>query len=172
MKKFSVLVILGVFLVGSIFAVDLSITGRVQSKLEIALSGNFDFDINGDGTEIVDTGVNLSLISNHRAYTISVSSANNGVLENAGATDTIPYLMKITTTGFAGTQTSNAFSAFAAVTTAAKNIVYSNGKTPRAGVDFPIEIKVESYTDFFENVSALEADTVYTDTVTFAIAAN
>jgi len=171
MKKLVAVLFLAASVVGAYAAnPQLVITGNVASALSVALSSaTATLAIDNTGAEVISTAASkITLISNQKLWTITVSSANNGVLKDSGTTDEVPYKVQIDTSAFANV--TNALSSYVTVTTGGLAISpgTSGGKTPFAGKEFNINIKVPTYTAFFNTVSG--ASTAYTDTITVTLA--
>lgn len=182
MKKSIVLIAVLLLVSASVFAADLNVKGNVAQVMTIGVTygtgSDVALEINGSGNAVEAVGAaNLTLTTNQKAWTITFASTGGlSVLTNAGTTDTIPYQVKVDTTGFSSGVATNNLSDYTSLLTATTRTIVSattgsGGKTGFTGVSLPISVKIPAYTSFFNNVGT-GTTTAYTDTVVISIAAN
>ncbi len=162
MKKFSLFVVMGVLAASVAWGATIDITANVTQKLEVSVGAStWTITLDNSGTAIQnDTQGAFTVKASKSSYTVSFTSTNSGVLKNG--TETIPYKIKVDTTGWTdGVQTNN-LSAYTQLTTA-KTIAFKK-RTPTAGKTFDIGFNIEAYTDYY-------VDGAYTDTLTIAVTA-
>jgi hypothetical protein len=160
MKSIRTILVAGVMMIAAVFAVQAQtsaqvvISGTVTPVLTLAIDFT-DTTINLTSTAEQSLG-KMTLKSNyHNGYTVTVSSANAGLLKGikSGNTDTFGYSFKL------GTDSRSSL--------ALAQLFTFNDRTPKAGSEFSVSItldSVEGETDFVAN-------DLYSDTLTFTISA-
>lgn len=162
MKKFFLLAVIGVLAASTAWGATIAINATVASKLEVSVdAATWTIALDNTGTAIQNDaqGV-LTVKASKSSYTVTFTSTNSGVLMNG--TETIPYKIKVNTSGWTDGVDTNNLSSYTQLATS-KTIVFKK-RTPTAGKTFNIGFNIESYTEYY-------ADGAYTDTVTITIAA-
>ena len=170
MKKLVAILFLAGCVVGA-YAVDpsLTITGNVASALSLSLNASTAaLAIDNTGAAVTSTAATtITLKSNQKLWTITLHSANAGLLKDAGTTDSIIYKVQVNGSAFADIE--NNLSSYVQLTTdLTLKPGTSGGKTPFAGKELPINIQVPAYSSFINTVAG--ATTAYTDTITVTLA--
>ncbi len=163
MKKLVSVLFALALIAGSAWAASIGITVNAATKLEVSVnSATWTIALDNSGTAITnDSQGTLTVKSSKSAYTVTFTSSNSGTL--VSGSNTIPYKVKVDTSGWAaGVQTNN-LSSYTQLTSD-KTIVFK-ARTPIAGKDFPIGFNIEAYTDYY-------VDGAYTDTITISITAS
>ncbi len=177
MKKLLMVLVIAGLLSSAAFAVDLTVNANVKKILTLGVdTASVTLEIDNDGQEVEALdAIDLTLISNQKAWTITFTSTNSGVLTSAGSADSIPYFVLVDTSALSAGVATNNLSSYTQLTSA-KTIVSvitgQGGKTPMAGSVFPIDFKVNSYTAFYQTTGTGAGDTAYADTIQIAVAAN
>ncbi|HEY9053678.1 MAG TPA: hypothetical protein VIO60_02540 [Rectinemataceae bacterium] len=157
MKKFvlvSLFALVGLGMVSAASSGTLDLSATASSVLELTLPGDFTGTIDDNSAGTVNTWNigNVVVKSNHTGWTISISSANAGLLKN-GSVDSIDYKMTlgslVTNNELSSTWTSSA-----------------QGKTPKAGTSYALSIS------FTPSTTTYFAQGTYTDTLTVTLTGN
>jgi len=161
MKKFLAFVFVGLIVCSGAWAATIGITVNVASKLEASVdAATWTIALDNTGTAIDNSAQGqLTVKSSKSSYNVSFSSTNSGYLVNG--TNSILYMIKVDTTGWAAGVYSNELSGYTQLTEG-KKIVFQS-KTPTAGKTFNIGFNIAAYTDYY-------VDGAYTDTITITIA--
>jgi len=161
MKKSFLLVLIGILAASMAWGATINITANVTQVLEVSVDADtWTIAMDNEGGEILDDtqGV-LTVKASKSNYTVTFSSGHSGTL--VSGSETIPYFIKVDTTGWIeGVQTNN-LSSYTQLTTA-KTIVFKK-RTPTAGKAFDIGFNILEYTDYY-------VDGAYSDTLTISIA--
>jgi hypothetical protein len=170
MKKLIAILFIAGCVLGA-YAVDptLTITGNVASALSISLNNaTATLAIDNTGAAVTASAAStITLKSNQKLWTITLHSANAGLLKDAGVTDTIIYKVQVDGSSFANIE--NNLSSYSQLTSdLSLKPGTSGGKTPFAGKDLPINIQVPAYTSFINTVAG--TTTAFTDTITVTLA--
>jgi len=125
--------------------------------------GTWTIALDNTGTAIQNDAQGVLTVKASKSnYTVTFTSTNSGFLKNG--TETIPYKIKVNTSGWTdGVQTNN-LSAYTQLTDAATKTIVFKKRTPTIGKAFDIGFNIEAYTEYY-------ADGAYTDTLTITIAA-
>ncbi len=163
MKKLALVLVIGVVVAGFAWSATIGITVNAAAKLEVSVdSGTWTIALDNSGTAIDQPSQGqLTVKSSKASYTVTFTSTNSGTLNNGSYT--IPYKVKVDTSGWVSGVATNNLSSYTQLS-AAKTIVFQL-KTPTAGKTFPIGFNIEAYTDYY-------VDGAYTDTITISIAAS
>jgi len=163
MKKFFLLAVIGVLAASTAWGATITITANAAPILDVSVSTSawtIALDNSGDAFTNDAQGA-FTVKASKSAYTVTFSSGNNGVLKSTGA-DTIPYKIKVDTTGWSAGVNTNNLSSYTQLVTA-KTITFKS-KTPTGGKTFNIGFGIDAYSDYY-------IDGAYTDTLTITIAA-
>ena len=160
MKKSFLLVLIGILAASTAWGARITINATVASKLIVDVNATaWAVTLDNEGGAILDDtqGV-LTVKASKSSYTVTFQSAHSGVLLNE--TESIPYLIKVDTSGWnEGVQTNN-LSSYTQLTTA-KTIVFKK-RTPTVGKAFDIGFNIAAYTEYY-------VDGAYSDTITIGI---
>lgn len=173
MKRAFILAVALTMALGIAAAADTSgslvVNGNVASFLSLQITGSpVLLSLTGDGTGVEkNSGASVLAIANVKNWHLGFDSANDGILTSATASVNIPYLVKVDTTGVGGTIT-NPLADYIQLT-GTPSIVIVGGKTPRSGVTFVLNLKIN---DQNGADTLYEAANDYTDTVTITIVAD
>lgn len=161
MKKLVVVLLIAIVAVAMSWGATLGITVNAAAKLEVSVNtAAWTIDLTNDGTLIQNDAQGVLTVKSSKAsYTVTFTSANSGTLNYS--TYTMPYYIKVDTSGWSAGVATNNLSSYTQLT-AGKTIVFQL-KTPTAGQTFNIGFQVAAYTDYY-------VDGAYTDTVTISIA--
>ena len=184
MKKFGIVVLMALVVVGGAFAVDgtggsltvnATMLGVLSATIPTALGANIiSFDNLAGTGDKVSSEATLTLVSNYPHYTVTFASQNaskgNLVSPSTTTTVTIPYSLKATLQGTWANAPTNSFSAFQPMT-ANQTISATSGnhKTPVGGVTYKLQAQL-TMPDV--GTEMLEVGTTFTDTVMVTIASN
>ncbi|MCX8013877.1 MAG: hypothetical protein N3A02_06265 [Rectinema sp.] len=154
MKKYALVALFAVVVFGAAFAATsgtVGLSGTVAEVFSLTLPANYSGTIaNGSSAETWSIG-NVTVISNVKNWTISITSTNSGVLKNsADATETIAYTVTLGSLIVDKSLDSPKTSA-------------TQPRTPKAGNTYALSISFGPSSDFYQ------AGT-YTDTLTISIA--
>jgi len=163
MKKLFAFLIVGLVASGAAWGTTIGVTVNAAAKLEVSVdtaSWTIALDNSGTAIDVANQG-QLTVKSSKSAYTVTFSSTNNGTL--VSGSNTIPYRIKVDTSGWTTGVATNNLSSYTQLTSA-KAIVFQL-RTPTSGKTFAIGFNVEAYTDYY-------VDGAYTDTITISIASS
>jgi len=173
MKKFAVLFITAVIVIGSVSAAatnTLTVNGSVTQRMEIGLpllaneTGTIAMTLDGTGSEASTGNITLRAWANRKSWKITFTSAHAGKLVSTGL-PSIDYQFNVTPPTLSGATIGEV--AYASLLTPAV-VEATNAKTPKQGIDFTLTAKVLSQAD----ADILYETGSYSDTITIAISAN
>jgi len=162
MKKFFLLAVIGVLAASTAWGATITITANAAPILDVSVSTSawtIALDNSGDAFTNDAQGA-FTVKASKSSYTVTFTSTNSGVLKNG--TETIPYKIKVDTSGWTAGVNTNTLSSYTQLT-AGKTITFKS-KTPTGGKTFDIGFNIEAYSDYY-------IDGTYTDTLNIAIAA-
>jgi hypothetical protein len=169
MKKYVVLLVAALVVVGSASAASLVINGSVTQYLNLTITNSpITVTFAGDGTiGTVDRSATLNIKANKVLWTVTFTSANLGLLKSSTAVGVnIPYYLQATGSGVVGATMTNALATAVQLTSAKTIAATALGRTPANGVNYTLIVTVaaQAGTD-----TLWQAATDYTDTLTIAI---
>lgn len=161
MKKLVMSLVIGVVVAGFAWSATIGITVNAASILTVSVdSPSWTIELDNSGSAINNSNQGqLTVKSSKASYTVTFTSTNSGTLNNGSYT--IPYKVKVDTSGWTSGVATNNLSSYTQLSTA-KTIVFQS-KTPVDGKTFAIGFNIEAYTDYY-------VDGAYTDTITISIA--
>jgi len=146
-----------IFLGGSIFAVEVVITGSIAAANSLSIDNlTNNFTIVDNGSQQTVNIVDLIQRSNDpTGFTITITSANSSKLVSATTTDTLDYTLQYISTEL-GTKTPD-------LTSGTADIVFTSSTTGNDSVEVNIIYNAD--------VGTVQAANDYTDTLNFTISA-